>query len=205
MTGITQWPIQQPDQTLYLLIEEEERNKARVMLPALYEQEGNPLWEPLFMGTPWEAHERRSPLLIQTRADSAFVRWLQQHSLEAGELRGLIIESDAEMGQVGEWARAALRVFFDGQRKGLLRFYDPFVWHRLEPAEMPEGNPVMRLHYWLQWPDESEGRWLQSESPMPVHLPNNSLSARQRQTLIELRNELHTDRERTISREAEHV
>ena len=203
---ISQWPLVGTDETFYLLVEEEERNKARVILPALYEQEGNPHWEPLFLGTPWQAHERRSPLLIQTHAGSPFVHWLQQHSLEAGELRGLIIESTATLDQVAEWARAALRVTFDGQRKGLLRFYDPYVWHQLEPANISDGNPISRVHYWLKWPRENEGRWLSSESPMPVYLPNSSLSSDQQQALAQLPDPLYTNEVcQPTGKEAEHV
>lgn len=148
---------------LYLLIEGA-GNKS--LLEALYEQSETPIWSLLFSETQWAPYKDESPLVIQTVRDSVFYQWALKGLGKTGELRGLIIESDASLEEVLEWARARLTVRLDGASSGLLRFYDPLVWHKLAPRDTGQQGTVKRVVYWHG--GFEDGSWLTSQNPEPV-------------------------------------
>ncbi|MFN2360120.1 MAG: DUF4123 domain-containing protein [Marinobacter sp.] len=97
-------------------------------------------------------------------------------------LNGLILESPKGLDTVASWLRARLTVRFDDQREGLLRFYDPGVWHQLAPKTTTVAEVIERAIYWHGKPGEQ--RWLMTENPEPIVMcPSPILDLKQRLAL----------------------
>ncbi|AZR41413.1 hypothetical protein MTMN5_01963 [Marinobacter salarius] len=170
---------EQGDDMLYLILEGVGNDS---LLKALYEQCEAPIWELLFSETQWAPYKDESPLVIQTARGSAFYQWALKGLGKTGELRGVIIESDASLEAVLQWARARLTVTLGDTRNGLLRFYDPLVWHRLAPHDTGREGTVKRVVYWHGGPED--GSWLTSQNPEPVTMVGApTLEAEQLQNL----------------------
>jgi Domain of unknown function (DUF4123) len=167
------------DDILYLILESAGRKS---LLQTLYEQCEAPVWQLLFSETLWAPYEDESPLFIQVTRNSGLHRWALKELGRTGELRGLIIESDASLEAVLQWARARLTVTLGDTRNGLLRFYDPLVWHRLAPHDTGREGTVKRVVYWHGGPED--GSWLTSQNPEPVTMVGApTLEAEQLQNL----------------------
>ncbi|MFL1468212.1 DUF4123 domain-containing protein [Marinobacter sp. HN1S83] len=153
----------QGDDTLYLILESA---GSKSLLQSLYEQCEAPVWQLLFSETQWAPYEDESPLVIQTTRDSDLYRWALKGLGKTGELSGLIVESDENLETLLHWARERLTVTLDGVRKGLLRFYDPLVWHSLKPGDIGQQGIVSCVVYLHGSPEE--GEWLTNQNPEPV-------------------------------------
>src|SRR5690554_2241934 len=94
----------------------------------------------------------------------------------------MILESSEGLESVTKWLRTRLKVLFDGTRHGLLRFYDPNVWHQLSPVDQDQADVVERVIYWHG--DSGEARCLTTEKPSPFNmLPVPTLNESQWQAL----------------------
>lgn len=158
----------------YLVLESTER---KPLLQELYEKSESPVWMHLFAETEWQPYLSESPLVVEVFTDSAACTWAME-GLESGRLRGLVLESQHNLKVVSDWLRERLTVRFDRGRIGLLRFYDPLIWHKLTPETRKEKSVIERAWYWHDAPDEQH--WLVSEHPEPVTmLPLPSLEEKQ--------------------------
>lgn len=156
-------PISAPDKIRYLVLESP---IGEPLLQMLYEHDESPVWQYLFSDTPWAPYLDESPVVVQTTQDSDLYKWVLKKLKANNEVSGLIIETEENLEFVVNWARARLTVAFDDVRKGLLRFYDPVIWHRLKPRNIGEEGPVRQVIYW--YGSALEGRWLISQNPEPV-------------------------------------
>jgi len=136
------------------------------LLRKLYEHHEAPVWQHLFNETLWAAYVDESPVVVQAAQESEMYKWALNELKLNNELSGIVIESDETMDAVVAWVRERLIVAFDGGRKGLLRFYDPLIWHRLKPRNIGEHGPIKQVIYWHG--RSHEGRWLVSRNPEPV-------------------------------------
>lgn len=152
----------QPGKARYLVMEA--RGKTS-LLQELYQNARDPRWIYLFADTEWQVYLDESPVLLEAREESAEYRWAQQ-GLKKERLSGLILESSKGMDAVADWLRGRLTVRFEGQRRGLLRFYDPRIWHSLAPQTKPEAEVIERAIYWYGTPGRQ--RWLMTENPDPI-------------------------------------
>lgn len=158
----------------YLVLESRER---KPLVQELYEHSESPVWVHLFAETEWQPYLSESPIVIETLASSAAYSWAMER-LEGGGLSGLILESQRGLQAVTDWLRRRLTVRFDRHRTGLLRFYDPLIWHRLTPEVRKEENVIERVWYWHGPLEEQE--LLVSEYPEPVTMqPAPSLEEEQ--------------------------
>eukprot|EP01093_Parvamoeba_rugata_P020005 TRINITY_DN9438_c0_g1_i1.p1 TRINITY_DN9438_c0_g1~~TRINITY_DN9438_c0_g1_i1.p1 ORF type:complete len:180 (-),score=8.21 TRINITY_DN9438_c0_g1_i1:28-567(-) len=165
---------QQTNKTRYLILEP--RHK-KLVLQELYEIAENPRWVYLFSDTEWQGYLKESPVLLEAAQDSAEYRWGLQ-SLKEESLSGLILESPKGLDVVASWLRARLTVRIEGQRKGLLRFYDPWIWHRLAPQTIPVAEVIERAIYWHGTPGQQ--RWMITENPEPIVMsPSPTLGEQQ--------------------------
>lgn len=166
------------DKVRYLVLEA--RQKPPVVR-SLYEQSDNPKWVHLFAETDWQQYLDESPVVLEANQHSPEYQWALK-CLKEGGLKGLILESSEGLESVTKWLRARLKVRFDGQRQGLVRFYDPEVWHRLSPAVQEKADVVERVIYW--YGDSGEARWLTTERPSPFSMfPVPTLNETQWQAL----------------------
>ena len=131
--------------TRYLVLESRHR---KPLLQELYEISESPRWVYLFAGSEWQAYVDESPILLETAQNSAEYRWALT-GLEEERLSGLLLESTQGLDVVVSWLRARLTVCFDGNRKGLLRLYDPKIWHRLR-SEGEYQVPYLNNLHWCQ-------------------------------------------------------
>lgn len=144
---------------------------------SLYELADNPKWIHLFAETDWQQYLAESPVVLEATQSSAEYQWALK-GLKEGRLTGLILESSEGLDSVTKWLRARLKVRFNGQRQGLLRFYDPDIWHRLSPTMREESDVVERVIYWHG--DSDEARWQTTENPNPFTMfPMHTLSETQ--------------------------
>lgn len=162
-----------------------EGHPKRPVLPVLYDLEPQPHWQYLFADTEWGPYQSESPLLIKTDAGSPFLRSVIDDMQSPEGWRGLILESQDNFDTVLSWARQRLTVAFDPPRTGLLRYYDPLIWHALCKAGDRVGETIQHGHYWLD--DGDVGNWHTSAKPEPVAEPATSgLSPEQHQALAYL-------------------
>lgn len=162
----------------YLLIESRQQES---LMRELYETDDNPTWAYAFADTDWQAYLNQSPLLVEANKNSTIYRWALK-GLKQEKLTGLILESDQGFEDVLNWIRKRLTVRFDGNRRGLLRFYDPMIWHQLAPLVSPQESVISRVIYW--YGPVGHQRWLISESPeLLTMLPMPTLSEGQRLAL----------------------
>jgi hypothetical protein len=158
----------------YLVLESRQK---KTLLEALYNISDNPQWVYLFADSEWQAYLDESPVLLETAQNSAEYRWALM-GLEDERLSGLLLESTQGLDAVARWLRARLTVCFDGNRKGLLRLYDPKIWHRLAVKSKPKANIIERALYWHGKPGQQ--RWVMDENPEPIAmLPTPILNEQQ--------------------------
>jgi len=146
----------------YLVVES--RNQT-TLLRELYSAAENPRWLYLFAETEWQAFLQEGPILLEAAQDSAEYRWALR-GLKDEHLIGLILESSRGLDAVASWLRARLTVRVDGQRKGLLRFYDSRIWHGLAPRTNPEADVIERAIYWHG--PSGRKQWRTTENPEPI-------------------------------------
>jgi hypothetical protein len=146
----------------YLVLES---RHGKPLLQDLYEISESPRWVYLFADSEWQAYLDESPILLETAQNSAEYRWALT-GLEEERLSGLLLESTHGPDGVVSWLRARLTVCFDGNRKGLLRLYDPKIWHRLAVKSKPEADIIERVLYWHGKPGQQ--RWAMDENPEPI-------------------------------------
>ncbi|EPC00636.1 hypothetical protein L861_12650 [Litchfieldella anticariensis FP35 = DSM 16096] len=96
-------------------------------LKRLYELEEAPQYVPLYARTRYADCLAQSPLLV--RVSDALPPLWQTFVNGHGEapLRGVIVTSQASTAEVVAHLRSRLETRFYGQRRGLLRFYDPWI------------------------------------------------------------------------------
>ena len=166
------------DKVCYLVLEARQNPP---VVRSLYEQADNPTWVHLFAETDWQQYLAESPVVLEANQSSPEYQWALK-GLKEGRLTGLILESSEGLESVTKWLRVRLKVHFDGQRQGLLRFYDPDVWHRLSPVVQQQADVVERVIYWHG--ESGEARWLTTEKPSPFNmLPVPTLNESQWQAL----------------------
>ena len=146
----------------YLVLESRQK---KTLLQALYNMSDNPRWVYLFADSEWQSYLDESPVLLETAQNSEEYRWALM-GLEEERLSGLLLESTQGLDAVASWLRARLTVCFDGNRKGLLRLYDPKIWHRLAVKSKPEADIIERALYWHGKPGQQ--RWVMDENPEPI-------------------------------------
>lgn len=155
--------LRQGEDVVYLVLESD---GSKALLKTLYEKCESPVWQRLFSETQWAPYEDESPLVIQTYRNSDVYRWALKGLGKTGELSGLIVETDESFETLLHWARERLTVTLDGARKGLLRFYDPWIWHSLEPRDIGQQGIINSVVYLHGSPED--GEWLTSQNPEPV-------------------------------------
>jgi hypothetical protein len=148
--------------TRYLVLESRQK---KTLLQALYDISDNPQWAYLFADSEWQDYLDESPILLETVQNSAEYRWALM-GLEDESLSGLLLESTQGLDAVVSWFRARLTVCFDGDRKGLLRLYDPKIWRSLAVKSMPDAEIIDRAIYWYGKPGQQ--RWVVDENPEPI-------------------------------------
>lgn len=162
------------NKTRYLVLESQQK---KPLLQELYEISESPQWLYLFADTDWQAYLKDGPILLEAGQDSAEYRWALK-GLKQERLTGLILESTKELDVVANWLRERLTVRFEGQREGLLRFYDPLIWHQLKPQSKPGAVVIDRAIYWYE--ELGQQRWLTTENPEPIAMsPAPSLDEQQ--------------------------
>lgn len=149
--------------TVFVVLESDPK---KALLPLLYELEPQPNWHYLFTDTEWEPYQSESPIVVATTSGSEFLRHVMEHMPGQNNMRGLILESGGTLDSVVSWARQRLTVTFDNSRRGLLRFYDPLIWHELCSMNEPNSKVIARVHYWLE--DNGSGQWYSMEEPEPM-------------------------------------
>jgi hypothetical protein len=155
-------PPEQFNKTRYLVLEPQHNTS---MLQELYEIAESPRWLYLFADTYWHAYRVDGPILLRAEQESAEYRWALQ-GLKQERLTGLVLESSKGLDAVTNWVRERLNVRFVGQREGLLRFYDPRIWHQLKPQNKSDADVIERAIYWFGEPGQQ--RWLTTENPEPI-------------------------------------
>ncbi|WP_336367084.1 DUF4123 domain-containing protein [Marinobacter sp. C2H3] len=147
----------------------------------LYQWSGDPEWAYLFADTLWQACQQQGPLVVRTRLGCP---WFSRawRAMEQGQCLGLVLQSVEDLQTVCQWLRRRLMVRLGGQRKGLLRYYDPLVWHRLAPAVQRRPAIIEQAWYWCDGP--AGFRWQRSVRPEPIPLlPEPVLSEEQHRAL----------------------
>ncbi|WP_227663172.1 DUF4123 domain-containing protein [Marinobacter halophilus] len=172
------FPNPSPDKSRYLVLES---GQTTPVTRALYEHAENPDWVYLFADTEWQLYLTESPIVLKAAQHSPEYQWALK-GLKEGRLIGLILESSEALEPVANWLRARLKVRFDGRRHGLLRFYDPRIWHQLSPTSGSEANVIERAIYWYGAPGDE--RWQTTEKPnLFAMLPVPTLDESQWQAL----------------------
>jgi len=153
---------EQIKKTRYLVLEPRHKTP---LLQELYEISESPRWLYLFADTDWQAYFKDGPILLEAAQESAEYRWALK-GLKQERLSGLILGSSKGLDAVANWLRERLNVCFEGQREGLLRFYDSQIWHQLKPQSNPEADVIELAIYWHGAPGQQ--RWLTIENPEPI-------------------------------------
>ncbi|WP_309045224.1 DUF4123 domain-containing protein [Marinobacter sediminicola] len=162
----------------YLVLESGQRTP---IIRMLYDHAENPEWVYLFADTEWQLYLAESPVILKAAQQSPEYQWALA-GLKNGQLNGLILESEGSFESITKWLRTRLKVRFDGQRQGLLRIYDPQIWHQLAPISKPGADLVERVIYWFGEPGSE--RWHTTEWPDPLTMfPVPTLSEAQWQAL----------------------
>lgn len=176
-------PALDTDNQVYLLVA---ASPGRDLKPDLYGRDPAPEWQVVFAETEWAPYPEFSPLVIRTTIDSELYRWGTGELSEPDStgMLGLVIESSADLREVVAWARSRLTILHQERRRRLLRYWDPKIWHALEPAGKGDGSVVRSVHYWLSAsPSQGEG-WYTTPTPEPVMVgPSMTLCARQYERL----------------------
>lgn len=160
---------------LYMLLELDEP-----LLQRIYQLEPDPSPEALFADTELDAHIEQGPWLIQLTPDSP---WLSAYRQAPEQWPGVLLSSGQPSDELLAHLRAMLIVQFEGERKGILRYYDPQVASYLFAATEIVNTwlgPIEQL-FWhgSTWADRSENirHWhsLGSEPTNPGGAPNGRL------------------------------
>lgn len=152
-------------------------------LKHLYALEEAPDYVPLYANTRYAGHLEYSPLLV--RADTPRSPVWQAFVEGRGErpLRGVIVTATATREDMLAHLRHRLEARFYGQRRGLLRFYDPWIAAHLFSHASPGSTwlgPLERVVWhggtfeqraasgvaWYAWHDDVE-EWAPSVPPPP--------------------------------------
>lgn len=162
------------DKKRFLVLEPQRKT---LLLQELYQASETPLWLYLFAGTDWQAYLEEGPILLEAGQESAEYRWALK-ALKQNRISGLILESPHGLDEVAGWLRERLTVNIGGERLGLLRFYDPLIWHQLEPEATAVPGVIERVIYWHEEPGQQ--RWMTTENPEPgAMLPAPTLGEKQ--------------------------
>ncbi|MGK9049733.1 DUF4123 domain-containing protein [Stutzerimonas chloritidismutans] len=149
---------------LYMLLELDEP-----LLQRIYQLEPDPSPEALFADTELDAHIEQGPWLTQVTPDSPLLSAYRQ---APEQWPGVLLSSGRPVDELLAHLRAMLVVQFEGERKGILRYYDPQVASYLfaaTEAVITWLGPIEQL-FWhgATWADRSEhiSHWrsLRSES-----------------------------------------
>lgn len=111
---------------LYMLLECDKQTLQRI-----YRLESEPEPYELFANTELAAHVEQGPWLMRLSPAS---EWLAAYSSAPQQWSGLLLSSMRPVQELLAHLRKMLVVPFDGQRKGVLRYYDPRVASYLFPA-----------------------------------------------------------------------
>ncbi|AFM35364.1 MULTISPECIES: DUF4123 domain-containing protein [Stutzerimonas stutzeri subgroup] len=149
---------------LFMLLELDEP-----LLQRIYQLEPDPRPEALFADTELGTHVEQGPWLIQLTPDSPLLSAYRQ---APEQWPGVLLSSGRPVDELLAHLRAMLVVQFEGERKGILRYYDPQVASYLfaaTEAVITWLGPIEQL-FWHgpTWADRSENishwRSLRSES-----------------------------------------
>ncbi|MEO9524090.1 DUF4123 domain-containing protein [Marinobacter alexandrii] len=150
------------NRTRFLVLESQHKTP---LLQELYQTAEAPSWLYLFADTEWQAYVEEGPVLLEAGQESEEYCWALK-ALKQGRLSGLILESPQGLNAVARWLRERLAVNIGGHRQGLLRFYDPLIWDRLEPKTNADAEVIERVIYWHGKPGQQ--RWMTTENPEPI-------------------------------------
>lgn len=161
---------------LYMLLELDE-----AMLQRLYQMEADPDPQPLFADTELSAHIDQGPWLIRITLEG---QWLSAYHQAPEQWPGILLASKQPVEALLAHLRTMLVVQFDGQRKGVLRYYDPQVACYLFPATAALDTwlgPIQQLvWYGSTWPEHAGDtrHWLtlQGKAGNTANLPNSGLA-----------------------------
>lgn len=104
---------------LYMLLEWDE-----ALLQRIYQLETDPRPQALFAETELASHIEHGPWLMQLTPDSP---WLSDYRQTPEQWPGVLLSSSQPVEQLLAHLRKMLVVQFSGNRKGVLRYYDPQV------------------------------------------------------------------------------
>lgn len=137
---------------LFMLLELDEP-----LLQQIYQLEPDPQPHALFADTDLDAHIEQGPWLIQLTQDSSLLSAFRQ---TPEQWPGMLFSSAQPVNELLAHLREMLVVQFDGNRKGVLRYYDPQVASYLFPATEAVASwlgPIEQL-FWhgATWEGRSE-------------------------------------------------
>lgn len=160
---------------LYMLLELDEG-----MLPRIYQMEADPDPQPLFADTELSTHLDQGPWLVRITPEGQYLAAYRQ---EPGQWPGILLASKQPMEALLAHLRRMLIVQFDGQRKGVLRYYDPRVASYLFPATEASGawlGPIEQfVWHGSTWPEQASDtchwRTLLRQASSPSVMPSRGL------------------------------
>lgn len=176
---------------IYLLLEHSDEKLERVYT---LEQAPEPI--SLFADTELAAYQEHGPLLLSLSGSAL----LDDYRTAPDGWRGLLMSSSQPLEELLEHLRRMLVVSFDGNRKAVLRYYDPRVASYFFPACDAESvaawlGPIQQL-IWHggTWADSAQGlaHWHSLnnlngttvvEQPLPIPLNQPQANALERQQL----------------------
>lgn len=101
------------------------------LLQRIYQLEADPQPQALFAQTELAAHIEQGPWLMRMAPES---QWLAAYRQAPEQWPGVLLSSSRSTDEVLAHLRRMLVVQFEGERKGVLRYYDPRVASYLFPA-----------------------------------------------------------------------
>lgn len=160
---------------LYMLLELEDG-----MLQRIYQMEAEPDPRPLFADTELSAHLDQGPWLVRITPEG---QWLSAYHQAPEQWPGILLASSQPVEALLTQLRKMLVVQFDGQRKGVLRYYDPHVACYLFPATEAAQSwlgPIEQLvWHGATWPEQVSGtghwRGLQRQAGSPASVPSGGM------------------------------
>lgn len=160
---------------LYMLLELDDE-----ILQRIYQMEADPDPQPLFADTELSAHLDQGPWLVRITPEGQYLAAYRQ---EPGQWPGILLASKQPMEVLLAHLRRMLIVQFDGQRKGVLRYYDPRVASYLFPATEATGTWLGPIEQFVwhssTWPEQASGtchwRTLQGANE-PAMVPSSGLA-----------------------------
>ncbi|PAU60432.1 DUF4123 domain-containing protein [Pseudomonas indica] len=134
MSDMTQADFPSLTPPLYLLLEHDDD-----LLQRVYEQEPSAVPQRLFANTELDAHRDQGPLLVPLSTDDAL---LAAYRSAPSDWPGILLACDRPEAELLEHLQRLLIVRFDGNRKALLRYYDPRVASYFFPACDVQSSPA---------------------------------------------------------------